>query len=584
LGALLNPAPAGTRYRKIGPILLKTRSFQIAFRYFRHLRQLTITLGNEIALRQQQQPLNRPLPPPKMFHLFPVGEAGINFIRFDAPSLRWLFENPLPEVPPLGNNPTPQQIQDWTAKTNQRQAAVELCRIPDPDPDLDPNVFPPDPWGYVFNLRTVHLSWSPAKTMAINTDGVSISVTYSRDELERPNDVFRRNKPKRVKRRYDPGQAGQAGPAPPLPRTGVIKLEDITSDERLRERLSQSLLHGIDPGVIDVLRVVRESPIGLTRPLATRNNVNPGNNLRISGAQWKRAIMTKYFEKQDLKLRRRFGVTPILNQLAQGARRSVAEWQAYLDVQFRNIRALSDYHNHKSHRRARRTKKIMRQSMLDRIRNAILPPVPAPAAPAVPAAPAAPVAPLVQFRRINPLNRREPAPAIAAEQWLERPRTPKIRHEGVMPPVIAWGSAFFGNPRGRHSLPVKLFQEYLGRFSLVILTPEPNSSKWCPCGDGPDRRTVPYQVVGRACDHQKRYVYHGEYYGNGFRKRKSRIHCFNGQRRGPLTRVATQANPLGIHHVCVNSQQQIQLNQVRHRVCLHCRCDHVYFYGHDADR
>ena len=425
-----------------------------------------------------------------------------------------------------------------------------------------------DPWGHVSNLKSVKLPWTPTKTISIKTDGVEANVSYSRDELRRPNDNFDKTK-KAKKRQREPDQA--AGQAPPLPRIGVIKLEDITNAGRLAERLAQSLVHGIDPGVIDVLRVVRESANAIndpTRPLAARKDVNPCDNICVSGASWQKAIMTKYYEKKDLARRDNQEIQPVLAQLSQtGARRSVAEWQAYLDVQFQNIEALTAYQNHKSSRRARRTKKIMRKSTLDRIRNAIF----------------SPGSPMAQMRSINPpsmyYNRPYPLnrpPEIRAEDWTILEHVAKNYQEGPMPPVIAWGSAFFGNRRGRHSLPVKLFQEYLGRFALVILVPERHSSQQSPCGDGQDRRTVPYQVMGRTCNHQKRCVHTGD--PLQARSRRRRVYCFDGERRGPLTRISTPGNPHGKHHLCVQNRPQIQLRLVRHRVCPHCRCDHVYFY------
>ena len=507
------------------------RPFHVAFEYFRFLRMATIQLGDVIRQRQEQQPVEPPLFQPKMFQLFPDFEAGVKFMHIDDKILRWLFQNPVrpgeEQLQHPGPDATDLEIWLWAVANQQYQLTQAAMPIP---ADQE------DPWGHVFNLKAVHLPWTPTKTISIKTDGVSLHVSYSREELKHPLQEFDRRKTR---------QQQPVDPNAPLPRTGVIKLEDIANHQQLLDRLMWSLVHGIDPGVIDVLRVVRESEFDPAQPLAARKNVDPRDNFCLSGAAWQKAIMTKYFERKDLELRQHHAVQEIFTELAQtGARRNQQEWSAYLTVQFRNFDALSLYHNDKSHRRARRTKKIMRQSMLDRIRNAIF----------------SPGSPLAPMRRINLDNPQAPG-YIPAHVWTNIQPEAKIYLEAAMPPVVAWGSAFFGNRRGRHSLPVKLFQEYIGRFALVILVPEHLSSQQCPCGDDQVNRTVPYQVDGSACNHQKRRRHYGPPIGN----RKSRVYCFLGTRRNLTARV-------GRYHHC--PQRQVQhLQVVRHRMCQHCRYD-----------
>ena len=70
-----------------------------------------------------------------------------------------------------------------------------------------------------------------------------------------------------------------------------------------------------------------------------------------------------------------------------------------------------------------------------------------------------------------------------------------------MPPVCAFGSAFWGHRKGFPPLPVKKIIKELSRHSLVIKTPEPGTS--CRC-KGCHHRVAEETVTKLRCKHRKR--------------------------------------------------------------------------------
>jgi hypothetical protein len=313
-------------------------------------------------------------------------------------------------------------------------------------------------------------------------------------------------------------------------------------------------------------------------------HIDPNDSFRFSGADWKKAILTDAYQKKDILKRVEHNIQPVLGELSRaGARRDAAEWLDYLAVYFANMTltvtpyfahdGLVAYFEDKFHRKAKRTKKMMRDSRLDSLKHAMF-------------TPGAPLAPL---RRINPHNHAYVRPqepdqdAWINKERVQRPGAPQT--DTNWPPVIVWGGARFGNRRGHHPLPVKLLQEYIGRFALVILLPEHMTSQQCPCTDAPGSRTVQYTLDGYTCDHVKRecFVSDPNLDGDppdtprikGWRRRVKfcfdRVRDEHGRVKGLQRADWSPLNPHGRYHECVHSQQERRLTVVRHRVCPHCR-------------
>ena len=146
-----------------------------------------------------------------------------------------------------------------------------------------------------------------------------------------------------------------------VPETGLVKLNQVSQNSNLAARLEGSNLIGVDPGRIDLVSAVRSD--------------DPGDNVRISQAIYRQSVLYKTFRKQELKLRARYDMQPIWDQLKSNGLRTADDWLSRIRAYYRNFDALRAYQYHIWFRRSRFQREVSTLKTMQQMFNCMVTPM-----------------------------------------------------------------------------------------------------------------------------------------------------------------------------------------------------------------
>lgn len=432
----------------------------------------------------------------RRFQLFPIYQIVSKYFHIDEMILRQLCNKRI-------------------ERDRKGNIALRQTRPPNDPLQVEENI-----WQRVFNLRRIGLRQVP-ENLSVETDGygacVSFSITTAANN-DAPNDVQNnvrggRRGRQRTARRRGRGRRTARQNDELIDVTdrnkGMLKLTRIEHNS-LRQRIHGHDVIGVDPGLKSVITAVRSE--------------DPSDKLEISAGLWKQHRLDAAFQREEAKIRRKWGVVQVLTELSGSPRDDLEGWRAYLAIYYRNFHLLHRWGKDGFYRRWRRTREIRIQSLYANVKNALL----------------------------SPGSRLK----AQGEAQHHHQYTGPIQENDR--PVIAWGSGNFGHRKGSAPMPNKGLASYISRFALVIKIPERCTSLTCPCG----RRTTQLQVNNATiCTHKKRTLYYGQIPGRSWKRRKK--HC-----------IVMEDNTVFAHPFSICPERvMISIPVIRHRVCPYCSAE-----------